>query len=354
MEHVRVNLGSKSYSIHIGHGILESAATHIAELGHTKVALISHSEIAGLHGKKLVSGLRAAGVSVLQINLADGELAKNFSEVERALSEMARECFDRSSLVVALGGGAVGDAAGFIASLYMRGIPYVQIPTTLLAMVDSSVGGKTAVNLKEGKNLVGAFHQPILVLADPDVLGTLPLRHLQASVAEIIKTGVIRDPSLLTMMARGVPEDWSHAIKRCCEIKASIVEADEFETTGLRMLLNFGHTIGHAVEACAGYSELMHGEAISIGMVGSIFLSVRHAGLSPAEAKQITDAMALHSLPLCWNKLDTDSVMEVLMRDKKFASGKIRFVLAGNIGDAYVSEKVTLDDIREAVEVCKG
>jgi 3-dehydroquinate synthase len=355
MATVEVLLGERSYGIHIGQGFLDNVGTLAAErLKGRRGIVLSSAPIAERHGARVQESLKRAGFDAGTFLLADGELSKSLPEVGRALSEMARRRLDRSSVVFALGGGAIGDSAGLAASLFMRGVSLVQIPTTLLAMVDSSVGGKTGVNLAEGKNLVGTFHQPSLVVIDPTVLSSLHLRHLQASVAEIIKYGVICDRDLFNRMALGVPADWSPIIQRCCEIKAGIVERDEFERLDVRAILNYGHTIGHAIEAAAEFGGLLHGEAVAIGMVGASYLSVKRAGLAPVAAKEISDLLSLYRLPVSWSALDPESVMAWMMRDKKFASGKMRFVLLRDIGHACVSSDVTLDDVHEALEVCRG
>ncbi|MEZ5404960.1 MAG: 3-dehydroquinate synthase [Verrucomicrobiia bacterium] len=355
MENVEVALDSRSYSIQIEAGLLSRAGEMIASrIGGKKAAILSSAEVAQYYAEPLLQSLSSQNISSHLITMSDGELSKSWSEVGRVLSELAKLNLDRHSFIVALGGGAIGDAAGLIASLYMRGIPLVQIPTTLLAMVDSSVGGKTGINLPEGKNLVGTFHQPSLVLIDPNVLKTLPLRQLYASTAEIIKYGIIRNAALFEKLEKGMPQDWTPIIKRCCEIKARIVEEDEFETKDVRALLNFGHTLGHAIEAQAGFGGLLHGEAISLGMVGASYLSMKHADLLSEEANRITQLLAQYQLPIRHPDLDVTETIELLQRDKKFKEGKIRFVLTSGLGSAFVSDQVTLPDCQRALEICRG
>lgn len=355
MEKVEVTLDSRSYTIQIESGLLPRAGEVIASsISGKKAVILSSSEISLHYTFSLEQSLNAQNISSHLILMGDGELSKSWSEVGRVLSELAKLNLDRHSFIIALGGGAIGDAAGLIASLYMRGIPLVQIPTTLLAMVDSSVGGKTAVNLPEGKNLVGTFHQPALVLIDPEVLKTLPLRQLYSSTAEIIKYGIIRDKNLFVTLEKEMPQDWSSIIKRCCEIKARIVEEDEFETKDVRALLNFGHTLGHAIEAQAGFGGLLHGEAISLGMVGATYLSMKYANLSSEEANRMTNLLSQYHLPIRQPDLEIDQTIKLLQRDKKFREGKIRFVLTSGLGSAFVSDQVTANDCQEALEICCG
>lgn len=354
MEKVEVTLGSRSYTIQIESDLLSCAGEIIASsIPGKKTVILSSAEIPQEYADSLRHSLNSQGISNHLILMADGELCKNWSEIGRVLSELAKLNLDRHSFIIALGGGAIGDAAGLIASLYMRGIPLVQIPTTLLAMVDSSVGGKTGINLPEGKNLVGTFHQPSMVLIDPEVLKTLPLRQVYASIAEIIKYGIIRDKTLFETLEKEMPQDWAPIIKRCCEIKARIVEEDEFETRDVRALLNFGHTLGHAIEAQAGFGGLLHGEAISLGMVGAAYLSMKHASLSSEEANRIMHLLERYELPIRQPDLNIDQAIELLQRDKKFREGKIRFVLTSELGSAFVSDQVTLTDCQEALEICR-
>lgn len=350
VQRVDVDLGSRAYPILIAEGLLRQAGSLAAEkVPPGRVAVITSPPIAHHYLEGLLASLREAGFEPHPILMPDGEAAKSFSALEPALCAMAGAGLDRRSAVFALGGGAIGDAAGLLAALFMRGIPYVQIPTTLLAMVDSSVGGKTAINLPQGKNLVGAFHQPGLVIIDPSTLATLDDRELRASVAEIIKYGIISDPALFDDIAGGCPQDWAPIIRRCCEIKARVVEQDEFERKDVRALLNFGHTIGHAVEASAGYGGWLHGEAVALGMVAAARLSRTHAGLSPSDESRILEAIARHRLPTHWPELDPAKVWEIMRRDKKFRAGRMRFVLADRIGHAFVSESPAESDVRDAI-----
>lgn len=350
VQRVDVDLGPRSYPILIGDGLLGQAGRLAADMIPAgRVAVVTSPPVARHYLDAILKSLSGAGFEPHPIVMPDGEAAKSFAGIGPALSEMAGAGLDRRSAVFALGGGAIGDAAGLLAALFMRGIPYVQIPTTLLAMVDSSVGGKTAVNLPQGKNLVGAFHQPSLVVIDPVALSTLDDRELRASVAEIIKYGIISDPGLFDEISAGCPPDWAPVIRRCCEIKARVVEQDEFEQKDVRALLNFGHTIGHAVEAARGYGGWLHGEAIALGMVAASRLSRAHAGLTPGDESRILAAIARHGLPTRWPQLDEAKVWDIMRHDKKFRAGRMRFVLSDRIGHAFVSESPTERDVREAI-----
>ncbi len=257
-------------------------------------------------------------------------------------------------MLIALGGGVVGDLAGFVAAIYYRGIPYVQIPTTVVSQVDSSVGGKTGVNASGGKNLLGAFHHPVLVLADPATLLTLPDREFNEGFAEIIKHAAIRDSEMLDILDPARRDGLADLIARNVGIKARIVVADEKEITGERALLNFGHTIGHAIEQAAGYGRFLHGEAISIGLHAALRLSVEKAGLSEAEAEKVVAALEAFQLPTrIPSDLETDALMEAMGHDKKFESGQVRFVLLERLGSAFLSSSVTAGEIRVILENLK-
>lgn len=278
-----------------------------------------------------------------------GEASKSLRVAGDVCDRLIAAGLDRSASVIALGGGVVGDLAGFIAAIYYRGIPYVQIPTTVVSQVDSSVGGKTGVNAPGGKNLIGAFHQPRLVLVDPATLESLPRREYQEGLAEVIKHAAIRDPDLLQL-----PVSREEMVRRNIEIKARIVEADEFETKGLRALLNFGHTIGHGIENAGGYGRFLHGEAISLGLVAAVRLSVEKSGLTGAEAERVLGALRREGLPVVLPKdVPTESILGALRKDKKFHAGAIRFVLLRSLGEAFVSDQVHESDIVHAIEALR-
>lgn len=291
-----------------------------------------------------------------------GEQSKSLSVVETLAQEMVEAGHDRSSSILALGGGVVGDMAGFIASIYYRGIPYVQVPTSVMAQVDSSVGGKTAVDLAAGKNLLGVFHQPRFVLADPISLLSLPPRILREGMAEMVKHAAIRKPKMLVMlrhMAAEIALGFSLStierlpdiIAENIEIKARIVEEDEYETAGVRAYLNFGHTIGHGIESSMPYGSLLHGEAVSLGMRAALYLSRKHAGLSEREEQEVLDTLAALELPLRLPEgVDPAKALANTAADKKFRGGKIHFVLLRALGEPLISTELSMDDLREALE----
>jgi 3-dehydroquinate synthase len=277
-----------------------------------------------------------------------GETAKSLSSVQSCYDQLTTHRLERKSFIVALGGGVVGDLAGFVAATYLRGIPFVQVPTTLLAQVDSSVGGKVGINLKAGKNLVGAFYQPRFVLCDLSSLSTLPIREFGAGLAEVIKYGIIYDAGLFKRLERDLPKllkrdrtVLSAVIARCCAIKAEVVGQDETES-GLRAILNFGHTIGHAIEAISGYGQFLHGEAISIGQVAAARLSAELTGLPPRDVERIVNLFTRAGLPtqIKLNKIQQKRLFDAMMLDKKVSGGEIKFVLAKKIGQAEYGHKV--------------
>ena len=355
MPSVHVDLADRSYSVLVGPGLLALAGEKISEanIPATRAAVISDEAVAGLHSEALLASLEAAGLRPTLHTVPAGEASKSMTHVESISREMIRAGHDRKSMVIALGGGVVGDLAGFVAAIFYRGIPFVQVPTTIVSQVDSSVGGKTGVNVAEGKNLLGAFHQPRLVLVDPETLRTLPDREYVEGYAEAIKHAAIRDAAMLAELAaldpatREIPAD---LLARNIAIKARVVEADEHETRDIRALLNFGHTIGHGIEASVPYGEMLHGEAISLGIRAALFLSERHAGLTPDESARVLALLAKFHLPLVLPPtISTETVMEKLARDKKFSAGAIRFVVLDRLGSAKVINSVTADDLREAI-----
>jgi 3-dehydroquinate synthase len=354
MPTVRVNLAERSYDVVVENGILARAGEALSAVGFRgKLAVISDETVAGLHGKTLMDSLEAAGFQATLHLLPAGEASKSLSQTEELCRSMIRAGHDRKSAVVALGGGVTGDLAGFVAAIFYRGIPFAQIPTTIVSHVDSSVGGKTGVNVVEGKNLVGAFHQPKIVLVDPEVLRTLPAREFLEGFAEVIKHAAIRDAAMLDELAaldpdsREVPAD---LIARNIAIKARIVEADEHELTGERALLNFGHTIGHGIEASVPYGEMLHGEAISLGLRAALYLSEKRAGLAAADSARILGLLKHFRLPVVLPpEISDEVVLEKLSRDKKFESGKVRFVVLDAPGKARLSDEVTREDLVEAI-----
>jgi 3-dehydroquinate synthase len=360
MPSVQVDLADRAYPVIVEPGLLSQAGEAIrsAGLSGLRAAILSDETVARLHSGALINSLEAAGFKPTLHTVAAGEASKSMSQAEALCREMIRAGHDRKSFVIALGGGVVGDLSGFVASIFYRGIPFVQIPTTIVAQVDSSVGGKTGVNVGEGKNLIGVFHQPRLVLVDPETLRTLPDREFREGFAEAIKHAAIRDAAMLDDLAafdpsgRDVPAD---LIARNIAIKARVVEADEHETLGIRALLNFGHTIGHGIEASLPYGEMLHGEAISLGIRAALFLSERHAGLSAADSAKVIRLLEHYHLPLVLPAaITTETVMEKLAKDKKFSAGAIRFVVLDSLGSAKVINTVSADDLREAIEHLRG
>lgn len=341
MRTVNVPLGKRSYSIKIGKGLLARLGSESRKLGlERRCAIITDTRVRRHYGAAAMASLRTAGFDPVMVTFPAGEKQKNLANVHACYNQLAKHRLERRSFVVALGGGVVGDLAGFVAATYLRGIPFVQVPTTLLAQVDSSVGGKVGVNLAAGKNLVGAFHQPRLVLCDLNTLDSLPLREYRAGLAEIIKYGIIWDAKLFrsfeTNMARLLKRETttlSKVIARSCEIKADVVSRDEREG-GVRAILNFGHTIGHAIEAVSAYGRFLHGEAISIGQVAAARMSAESLGLPAQDATRITKLFKAAGLPV---KLKADAALQrrlgnAMKLDKKVSGGEIKFVLARRIG----------------------
>ncbi len=358
---VKVALADRSYEIVVGAGLLKQAAEYIVPvLSSKRVVIISDSNVAPLYRDQLAAQLRAASVACENIVVKAGEGSKNFATFEWVMEQLLALKADRKTTIIALGGGVVGDLAGFAASVLLRGVPFIQIPTSLLAQVDSSVGGKTAINAKAGKNLIGSFYQPKLVLADSDVLGTLPPRELRAGYAEIIKYGLIMDPEFYRWcLANGVKllsgdrEAIHYAVVKSCEMKAQIVAEDEREADK-RALLNFGHTFGHALEAETGFGDkLIHGEAVAIGMVMACRLSAR-MGLIGVEVEQ---ELAAHFASLGMmaqptdveQEWDVDQIASHFSEDKKAESGALTFIVLDAIGKARVVKNVDAGMAREIV-----
>ena len=351
MTAVESRAGDHQYDAIIGAGLLDTAGEAIAQqLSGPRCAIITDANVAPLFGDRVRASLSAAGFQPALIAIPSGERSKTLEQVGLICDQMVADGLDRQSFVVGLGGGVIGDVSGFVAAIYHRGIPHVQIPTTLLAMVDSSIGGKTGVNTNAGKNLLGAIHHPALVLDDVDVLAALPAREFNQGFAEIVKHAIIADAEMFDGLRNVDRTDLAPLIRRNIEIKAGIVAADEMDQTGERALLNFGHTIGHAIEAAGQYREFLHGEAISLGMVAACAISRKKTGLSLDQEQAIAELLRAFDLP---TRLPADfpreKIFEALPRDKKFKGGRIRFVVTPGIGSARLTEDVTMDDIREAV-----
>lgn len=364
MPTVSLSLGKRSYDVHVSNGALDSLGFFVSRArleGHA--ALITDTNVAPLYGDRVKRSLEEAGYNVSVHVFEAGEQSKNLATVEQLAGEMVEAGHDRSSFVVALGGGVVGDMAGFIASIYYRGIPFVQVPTTVMAQVDSSVGGKTAVDIPAGKNLIGAFHQPRFVVADPTTLLSLPPRVLREGIAEMVKHALIRKPRMLATLRRladeialgftlSTIERLPDIIAENIEIKARIVEEDERETAGVRAFLNLGHTIGHGIEASLPYGELLHGEAVSLGLRAALFLSRKYAGLSAREEQEALSTLEALELPLTLpDGVDVQTAMARIATDKKFQAGQVRFVLLRYLGDPLISTAVTTADMQQALEI---
>jgi 3-dehydroquinate synthase len=340
METLTVSLGDRSYPIHIGENILSRIGELLQKAGlRGKVAVVTNPTVAQLYLDIVHDGLTTSGFEMTAMLVPDGEEHKNLQSLATLYDQLIGERFERQSCVLALGGGVVGDLAGFAAATYLRGIPYVQVPTTLLAQVDSSVGGKTGVNHQDGKNLIGAFYQPRLVLIDVTVLASLPRRELVGGLAEVIKYGIIEDPALFGFMEKEIEnllglerERLVHAILTSCAIKAGVVEKDEREND-YRAVLNFGHTIGHALEAATGYTRFLHGEAVAVGMVKAATLSVQQGLCDQRGFERICRLIKKAGLPLeIPSGISMQGLIQAMEVDKKSAEGKIKFVMCKGIG----------------------
>ena len=354
MESLSVALGSRSYPIHIGAGILEDRALYAPHVSGS-AAIITNEVIAPLYLGRLRRTLEGLGARVAEVVLEDGEQAKRWQTLERVFDALLAARCRRDTVIVALGGGVIGDLAGFAAAVYQRGVNFLQVPTTLLAQVDSSVGGKTAINHARGKNMIGAFHQPRAVVSDVATLDTLPDRELRAGLAEVIKHGVALDALFVDWLERNMERllgrdraALMYAVRRSCELKAAIVGADERES-GVRALLNFGHTFAHAIEAGAGYGAWLHGEAVAAGMVIAAELSTRAGTLKVAEVVRIKALIARAGLPVTGPKLADDRWQELIALDKKSAQGRVRFVLLEGMGKATLKSGVDDTLVREAI-----
>jgi 3-dehydroquinate synthase len=353
---LEVGLGERAYPIHIGKGLLARVANLLDVAAERRFVVITNAVVAAHHLAPLKSALRSRDAHVDVVLLPDGEAHKNLATLADLLTRMLELRVERSTTVIALGGGVIGDIAGFGAAICQRGLPFVQIPTTLLAQVDSSVGGKTGINHPLGKNMIGAFWQPRAVVIDTDCLKTLPPRELSAGLAEVIKHGAIRDAEffawLETNMSRLIVRDadaLTHAIHRSCEIKAEIVSADERES-GERALLNFGHTFGHAIEASQGYGAWLHGEAVAAGMVCAARLSERVCGFDAAQTARLANLIAAAKLPIAPPRMPTSRWVELMLHDKKVERGALRFVLLEALGRAVIRSDVPEESIAACVE----
>jgi 3-dehydroquinate synthase len=357
LHQVPIELGDRSYPISIGTGLLADPATWAAVPAAAQALIVTNATVAPLYAARLRQALAARHKTIHVVALPDGEEHKNWQTLNLIFDALLENGSDRKTVLYALGGGVVGDMTGFAAASYMRGVPFVQVPTTLLAQVDSSVGGKTAINHPLGKNMVGAFYQPRLVVCDLDTLATLPAREFSAGLAEVIKYGPIADMALLDWLETNVDalmagqtELLAHAVRRSCEIKAWVVGQDEREA-GLRAILNFGHTFGHAIEAGLGYGQWLHGEAVGCGMVMALHLSQRLGLVDGAFVDRVTALVRRAGLPTVGPKLGADRYLELMRVDKKAEAGEIKFVVIDRPGSAAVRGAPDAL-VREVIEHC--
>ncbi|PYK36975.1 MAG: 3-dehydroquinate synthase [Verrucomicrobia bacterium] len=338
----------------VGSGLLEQVGERTGKyLPRKTCAIISDTNVSPLFADRIKRSLESANFQPTLITIPAGEKSKTLKQAGAICDQMIAAGLDRQSFVIGLGGGMIGDISGFVAAIYHRGIPHVQIPTTLLAMVDSSIGGKTGVNTADGKNLIGAFHHPSLVIDDMEVLKTLPPREFNQGFAEIIKQAIIADAEMFGALKNTEANDalaLQSLIKRNIEIKSKIVAKDERDQTGERAILNFGHTIGHAIERTGDYGKFLHGEAVSLGIVAACAISIKKAGFSPDQRDAIVDLLRRFNLPTQLPKdFPREKIIERLKFDKKFEGGNVRFVVTPHIGAAYLTNDVTHDDVREAI-----
>ncbi len=357
MQQIPVRLKTSSYSIVVGQGAALSLASQIKKLGvGTDAVIITNPVVKKCCGGVVIKALLKGGFTVKVFEVADSEKSKSVKVAFALVEKIARYGADKKIVVVALGGGVVGDLTGFVASVYKRGVPFIQVPTTLLAQVDSSIGGKVAVDLPAGKNLIGAFYQPKLVVADTSFLSTLSTRQIQNGLAEAVKYGVIKDIKLFAFIERHFDKllardaaALAFVVARCAAIKANIVSIDEKETKGIRSILNFGHTVGHAVETAAGYDRYQHGEAVALGTRAACALSVHLKLMKPLDAARVETLLSAIGLPERIERVGLTKILKVMQFDKKFVGKKNRFVLARGIGAVVVREGVPLPLIAKII-----
>ena len=355
---VEIRGSAHRYLVLLRSGLIEQLGEWLCKfLRCRKCAIVTDSNVARLFSGQVMRSLTSAGFNPTLITIPAGEKSKTLKQVGAICEQMLAAGLDRHSFVIGLGGGVIGDLSGFVAAIYHRGIPHVQIPTTLLAMVDSSIGGKTGVNTNDGKNLLGVIHQPSLVIDDVDVLKTLPRREFNQGFAEIIKHAIIADAKMFKTLqswkARSArqPLSLQSLIKRNIKIKAAVVARDERDRSGERAILNFGHTVGHAIERAGNYRKFFHGEALSLGMVAACAVSIKRAGLSPRQRDAVINLLQRFDFPTRLPKnFPRGKIFKALKFDKKFEAGKIRFVVTPRIGAACLASDITPEDIHEAVE----
>jgi 3-dehydroquinate synthase len=355
MRTVTVGLHERAYPIHIGESLLARADLFLPHLPQRKVCVVTNTTVASLYLEKLTATLRGAAVEIVPVVLPDGEQYKTWLTLNSIFDALLSNRCERKSTIIALGGGVVGDLAGFAAASYQRGVPFIQVPTTLLAQVDSSVGGKTAINHPLGKNMIGAFYQPRMVLADTAMLESLPARELSAGLAEVIKYGLIMDLPFLGWLEANMdkinardPAALAYAVTRSCENKAAVVAADERES-GERALLNLGHTFGHAIEAGLGFGTWLHGEAVAAGTILAARLSVRMGLLTTDDVNRVARLFKRAGLPVEAPSLGEDRYLELMGHDKKVENGKLRLVLLQALGKAFTTSDFDMRDLREVL-----
>lgn len=358
MQKIRVELAERSYNIVIDSGIMSGIGRALERFEFSRrLALVSNPTVYGLYGSAVAESIKSSGFDLVEVMVPDGEGYKNLLWVQNIYEELLKAKLDRKSALIALGGGVIGDITGFAASTYMRGIDFVQVPTTLLAQVDSSVGGKTGVNHALGKNMIGTFWQPRLVWVDIATLQTLPRREFLSGLAEVIKYGVIWDEGLFSFLEaerdkvlRLDKASLAHLISRSCEIKSEVVSKDERES-GLRAILNYGHTIGHAVETATGYTKFLHGEAVAIGMCAEAALSQMLGFIDREQVERISDLVSSYGLPVkVPGDTDVNSLLESMTLDKKAVSGELKFILPEKIGTVKIHSGVSADKVRNILQ----
>jgi 3-dehydroquinate synthase len=352
-----VALAERTYPIHIGAGLLDQTALLLAHLKHKRVAIVSNTTVAPLYLERVAQPLREAGVDVVEIILPDGEQYKNSEILNTIYDALIQARCERTTTLIALGGGVIGDLTGYAAATYLRGVPFIQIPTTLLSQVDSSVGGKTGINHPQGKNMIGAFYQPQLVLIDTETLKTLPQRELSAGIAEVIKYGLIRDADFFDWLEINMEKlmaldeaTVSEAVYRSCQNKAEVVAADEREA-GERALLNLGHTFGHAIENAMGYGVWLHGEAVAAGTLMAADLSLRMGWLKLEDVQRIKAIFHAAELKQQPPALGVDQYLDLMGLDKKVQDGQIRLVLQQAIGESVMTSDYNVDALRETLSL---
>ncbi len=356
---VNIGLNMRSYPITIGAGLLEKPESYASLKSGDKVIIISNPTVAKYYLDIVKNTLITLGCDVNYLLLPDGEAFKTLDSVNLIFTKMLEKNYNRDSVIIALGGGVIGDIAGYAASSYQRGIRFIQIPTTLLAQVDSSVGGKTGVNHPLGKNMIGAFYQPISVIIDTNTLKTLPKREFCSGLAEVIKYGAILDIAFFKWLEENIhlllsldEKTLQYCIQQCCQFKANIVEEDEKEQ-GKRALLNFGHTYGHAIESFLGYGTWLHGEAIAVGMLEASALSFLKGDLSLQDVQRLQTLLTKTLLPIYSpENMQPQDYLSYMWRDKKVLSGKLRLILLKNLGDAYICSEITDENIKQSIELC--